>query len=76
MTALSDAEQHRFTSIRSRMLYNVSENLPSIYVEQSGAKSRSEFRQRLTASDSILAIIDCCAYEALKIEQERSSGRA
>lgn len=72
---LSDIDQLRFASIRSRMIESASQNLPALYMEQSGAKTRGELRERLISSASIMALIDCCAYEALCIEGERKHGR-
>jgi hypothetical protein len=66
----SDTDQLRFASIRSRMIDGTTKNLPEIYLEHSGASNRDELREKLIKSDSIMAIIDCCAFEALRMEGE------
>ena len=68
----SDKDQHRFAQIRSRMLDGLARNMPQVYVESSGAVSRSKFRDKLIESDMILTIIDACAYEAQCMEEERA----
>lgn len=72
---LSDTDQLRFASIRSRMIESTAQNLPTPFMEQSGAKTRDELREKLAESKSIMAIIECCAYEALCIEEEKKRGR-
>lgn len=68
---LSDIDQLRFAAIRSRMLDSAAQNLPTIFLEQSRAKGREELRTKLCESAAVMALIDCCAYEALRIEEER-----
>jgi hypothetical protein len=70
---LSDIDQLRFVSIRSRMLDSAAKSLPTLFLEQSKATSREDLRAKLCESVSIMAIIDCCAYEALRIEEERKT---
>lgn len=67
---LSDTDQLRFASIRSRMIDGAAKNLPEIYLKHSGASNRDGLREKLIKSDSIMAIIDCCAFEALRMEEE------
>lgn len=67
---LSDTDQIKFAAIRSRMIDAAAKNLPELYLKHSGAKDRDELRGKLTKSDSIMAIIDCCAFEALLMEGE------
>lgn len=66
----NDKDQHRFAQIRGRMLDGVAKNLPDYFVEASGAKDRADLRIKIMESESILNIIDCCAYEAQCIEEE------
>lgn len=71
----SDTDQLRFAQIRSRMLDGLAENLPDYMVESSGAKDREDFVEKLCKSESIVRIIDVCAYVAQAIEEERSGRR-
>ncbi|MGD9726496.1 MAG: hypothetical protein AB7L09_02855 [Nitrospira sp.] len=66
----SDRDQHRFAVIVARMMKSVADNMPPHFVEISGAKTRDEFRAKLSESDSIMSIIECCAYEAQCMEEE------
>lgn len=69
---LSDADQLRFAQIRGRMLDGLAEHLPSHMVEAAGVKTRTEFGDKLKESDSILSIVEVCAYVAQTIEEERA----
>ncbi len=69
----SDADQLRFAQIRSRMLDGLVKHLPKFFYASSGATTPEELRDRITASDTFLAILDTCAYEAQCMEEERSS---
>lgn len=71
----SDADQLRFAQIREHMLNSVAENIPEIYMTPSGAKTRADYRARLADSAAILAIIDCCAYEAQRMEERSRRDR-
>jgi hypothetical protein len=71
----SDADQHRFAQIVGRMLDGVAENIPDFYMKSSGAKDRSEYREKLGQSDAIRTIIECCAFVAQTIEEERARGK-
>jgi hypothetical protein len=66
----SDADQLRFAQIRSLILDSLVKNLPEVFLEQSGAKSRKGLRDRLAESEFLVAVIEVCAFEALKIEEE------
>lgn len=70
----SDADQLRFAQLRDRMFDSLTKNLPSAFMESAGAQSRKGFRDKLMESDIIISIVECCAYEALCIEEE-SRGR-
>lgn len=71
----NDRDQIRFAQIRGRMINSLVKNMPQTYVESSGAKDREEFREKLAESSIILSIVDCCAYEAQCIEEERARVR-
>lgn len=71
----SDADQLRFVAIRSRMIDAAAKNLPELYMKHSGANTREEFREKIIKSDSVMALIDCCAFEAQRMEEE-GRGRA
>lgn len=71
----NDADQLRFTQIRSRMLDGLAENLPVYMVESSGAKNRKEFAEKLCESEMVTSIIDVCAYISQTIEEEKGSRR-
>lgn len=71
----SDADQLRFAQIKGRMLAGLAEHLPPYMIEASGAKSRAELASKLASSDSILNIIEVCAYVAQTIEEERARVR-
>lgn len=69
----SDKDQHRFIQIRERMLDGVAKNLNEVFMHPSGAKDRAQFRAKLMESGAILGIIECCAYEAQCMEEERGA---
>ena len=68
----SDQDQHRFAQIKLRMLDSLAINAPSYLVSGAGVKTREEFRQKLDESPTILSIVECCAYEAQRMEEERA----
>lgn len=68
----SDADQLRFAQIRSRMLEGIAKNCSLAFLDHSAATSRSELALLLSQSPTIVELIDCCAYEAQCIEEERS----
>ena len=69
----NDRDQHRFAQIVGRMLDGVAKNAPEYFIESSGVKTRDEFRHKLTESTMVQTIVECCAYEAQLIEEERSN---
>ena len=76
MPDLSRAEdQLRFAHIRSRMLSGLVEHLPDGFMKQSGAKTRNELMIKLCESDSIMAIVETCAYVAQELEESHAGRR-
>lgn len=71
----SDSDQLRFSQIRSRMLEGLVTNLPPHMMESSGAKTREEFKEKLCASETMVLIIEVCAWVAQTIEEEKARGR-
>ena len=65
-----DSDQLRFAQIRGRMLEGLVANLPSHMMESAGAKTREEFEKKLCSSDSIVAIIEVCAWVSQSMEEE------
>ena len=65
-----DSDQLRFAQIRSRMLEGLVENLPSYMMESSGAKTREEFKDKLCESESMVRIIEVCAWVSQIMEEE------
>ena len=71
----SDSDQLRYAQIRSRMLDSLAENLPPDMVDASGAKTREAFKARLCESESVVRIIEVCAWVAQTIEEEKGGRR-
>lgn len=71
----SDADQLRFSQIRSRMMEGISKNCSSLFLDQTAASTREDLVELLIQSPMIVEIIECCAYEAQCIEEERSGKR-
>jgi hypothetical protein len=70
-----DKNQLRFAHIRSQMLTGLVEHLPDGFMEQSGAKTRAELMIKLCESDSVMAIVETCAYVAQGLEDSRVGRR-
>jgi hypothetical protein len=71
-----DADQLRFAQIRSRMLEGLAANLPPDMVESAGAKTREEFRAKLCESESVVRIMEVCAWVSQTMEEERGRHRS
>jgi len=71
----NDADQLRFSQIRSRMLSGLVKHLPESFMESAGIKSRAKLLVALCESDHILSIVDTCAFVAQSLEEEKASRR-
>lgn len=71
-----DRDQLRFVHIRSQMLTGLIEHLPDGFMKQSGAKTRTELMLKLCESDSVMAIVETCAYVAQELEESRVGRRS
>lgn len=71
----NDTDQLRFAQIRSRMVEGIAKNCSKLFLEQTTAAARDDLAELLRQSPMIVEIIECCAYEAQCIEEERSGRR-
>lgn len=70
-----DSDQLRFSQIRSRMLDTIASHCSQQFMQSAGVDTRAALRNKLMESPSVLELIECCAYAAQCIEEERKSER-
>jgi len=71
----SDKQCHEFWNLISHMLDSISIYAPEMYIENSGAKNRNEFRKQLTQSSFVVVLTEICAMVAYSRIKEAHDGR-
>jgi len=63
----------RLTAIKYRMIKDLAKHLPNDWIENANASSRTDFLQKMYESETIMVIVDLCAWTMLCIEVEEAA---